>query len=275
MENKYKLKLCDFYIKGKCNNKDKCTYAHGEKELICVFDEKCINDKCDRIHINRDKNINDKIYIKEKGNKEIFKKVDIFDEKEFPTFDNKISSKKDITSITNITYDLKNILNIKDECKNKNKNEIINNESKYIEKRINELDIELSKLNKDDWSYSIEIEEKEKEKEELEFNLQKINLVNRENKINNIIDENTENDIEDIKLPSITLTIKENDNQNDEVMEIIDKMYNEILKLNINLKQNIKKDIKYDYFKSILISDLNKIQANIKLFKDNYEDCLK
>lgn len=245
MENKYKLKLCDFYIKGKCNNKDKCTYAHGEKELNCVFDEKCINDKCDRIHINRDKNIDDKIYIKEKRNKENFKKVDIFDEKEFPTFDNKISSKKDITSITNITYDLKNILNIKNECKNKNKNEIINNE----------LDIELSKLNKDDWSYSIEISEKEKE--ELEFNLQKINLVNRENKINNIIDENTEND-----------------NQNDEVMEIINKMYNEILKLNINLKQNIKKDIKNDYFKSILISDLNKIQTNIKLFKDNYEDCL-
>lgn len=239
MENKYKLKLCDFYMKGKCNKQDECTYAHGEKELLCVFDENCVNDKCGRIHINRDENINDNIYIKDKENKESLKKVDIFDEKEFPIFNNNINSKKDIPDTNNITYDLKKILNIKDEYKNKK--EILNNESKYIEK----------------------------EKEKLEFNIQKID---------NNINENIENEAEDFKSPEITLTIKENDNQNlynNENIEIINKMYNEILKLNMDIKQNIKKNIKNDYFKIILINDLNKIESNIKIFKDNYEDCLK
>jgi hypothetical protein len=200
MENKYKykLKICDFYMKGKCNKQDECTYAHGEKELLCVFNENCLNDKCGRIHINRDENINDNIYIKDKENKESFKKVDIFDEKEFPILNNNTNFKKDIIDTNNITYDLKKILNIKDEYK-------------YIEK----------------------------EKEKFEFNIQKI------------------------------------DNNINENIEIINKMYNEILKLNMDIKQNIKKYIKNDYLKFIFINDLNKIESNIKIFKDNYEDCFK
>lgn len=185
MENKYKykLKICDFYMKGKCNKQDECTYAHGEKELLCVFDENCLDDN---------------IYIKNKENKESFKKVDIFDEKEFPIFNNNTNPKKDISDTNNITYDLKKILNIKDEYK-------------YIKK----------------------------EKEKFEFNIQKI------------------------------------DNNINENIEIINKMYNEILKLNMEIKQNIKKYIKNDYLKFIFINDLNKIESNIKIFKDNYEDCLK
>lgn len=200
MENKYKykLKICDFYMKGKCNKQDECTYAHGEKELLCVFNENCLNDKCGRIHINRDENINDNIYIKDKENKESFKKVDIFNEKEFPILNNNTNFKKDIIDTNNITYDLKKILNIKDEYK-------------YIEK----------------------------EKEKFEFNIQKI------------------------------------DNNINENIEIINKMYNEILKLNMDIKQNIKKYIKNDYLKFIFINDLNKIESNIKIFKDNYEDCFK
>lgn len=257
MENNYKIRLCNFYIKGKCNKQNECSYAHGEKELICIFDEDCISEKCDRIHINQNKNINDNIYIEEKENKENLKKVDIFDEKDFPTFNNNINSKKGITEINNITCDLKNILNIKDENKNK--------ESKYINKQIKELDIELLKLNKKDWCDSIEIEELEKEKI-------------LENKIYNSINENIKNEIEDLKLPVVTLTIKENcisKNYNNEVTDIIDEMYNKIQKLNIKIKQNIKKNVKNDYFKFILINDLNKIELNIKLFKYNYEDCLK
>lgn len=56
MDNKYKTKLCNYFDKyGKCNNNDDCNYAHGEKDLRCLFDEDCINEKCKRIHLKRDK----------------------------------------------------------------------------------------------------------------------------------------------------------------------------------------------------------------------------
>lgn len=55
MDNKYKTKLCRYYDKyGKCNNSDKCNYAHGEDELRCFFDENCINKKCKRLHVKRE-----------------------------------------------------------------------------------------------------------------------------------------------------------------------------------------------------------------------------
>lgn len=99
MEIKYKIQLCDFYIKGKCNKQNECTYAHGEEELTCAFDEECLNEKCNRKHI-----IRDNIYIKDKEDK--------IGEKEFPI----LNTKKDITK--NISYNLKKILNVKDEYKN-------------------------------------------------------------------------------------------------------------------------------------------------------------
>lgn len=56
MDNKYKTKLCTYFNKyRKCNNGDKCNYAHGEEELRCLFNEKCINETCKRIHTKRDK----------------------------------------------------------------------------------------------------------------------------------------------------------------------------------------------------------------------------
>lgn len=57
MDNKYKTKLCNYFDKyGKCNNNDYCKFAHGVSELRCLFDEDCVNEKCKRIHLNRDKN---------------------------------------------------------------------------------------------------------------------------------------------------------------------------------------------------------------------------
>lgn len=57
MDNKYKIKLCNYFDKyGKCNNNNYCKFAHGENELRCLFDENCVNERCKRIHLNRDKN---------------------------------------------------------------------------------------------------------------------------------------------------------------------------------------------------------------------------
>ncbi|KAI7861217.1 hypothetical protein K492DRAFT_102025, partial [Lichtheimia hyalospora FSU 10163] len=42
----YKTKLCNYFDKyGKCNNNDDCKFAHGKKELRCLFDEECYKTK--------------------------------------------------------------------------------------------------------------------------------------------------------------------------------------------------------------------------------------
>lgn len=52
----YKLKLCDEYIKNKkCDKGDKCTYAHGEKEIrkmkkTCNYGLNCFNESCIFVH---------------------------------------------------------------------------------------------------------------------------------------------------------------------------------------------------------------------------------
>ena len=52
----YKLKLCSFYEKhGKCQNGNKCNYAHGEKELRefkkdCIHGLNCFKKECLFLH---------------------------------------------------------------------------------------------------------------------------------------------------------------------------------------------------------------------------------
>lgn len=65
IDNKYKTKLCNYFDKyGKCDNNYNCKFAHGEEELRCLFDKECVNEKCKRIHLNRDKD-NEKSLLKD------------------------------------------------------------------------------------------------------------------------------------------------------------------------------------------------------------------
>lgn len=54
---KNKTQLCKYYKSSKgCDKGNKCSFAHSENELRCMFDEYCVNGECKRVHLRRDKN---------------------------------------------------------------------------------------------------------------------------------------------------------------------------------------------------------------------------
>lgn len=121
------------------------------------------------------------------------------------------------------------------------------NETKFMENRIKELKKELLNLNNEDndiqHNISIKINGINIENVNFDdiFNLNNYNLGEKEQKIINTI----ENMKEDIKI------------------------YNK------KIKESIKYTINDDYFKILLISNLNKIETMINLFEDNYNDIQK
>lgn len=261
--DRYKIKLCDFYKKdGKCNNKDKCTYAHGNNELRCMFDENCVNDNCKRIHVKRDNKIN-------------------------------INRKNEII-LDNLTSDLKNILNVTQNKNNDNlENKIIN-----IKKELYNKYMKLSRIDKNDWSNSIDVEDIEKEIKILELEYEKLKISNKkgsaifDNDINldsifNINEDYEKDKDEYTIIPEIKLTInginyyEDNHIQNNkkqelkEIINLIDNMENQFSSFNENIKQIINKEIKNNYLKFILLNNLNKIKTEINLFKSNYEDIIE
>lgn len=238
--DRYKIKLCDFYKKeGKCNNKDKCTYAHGNNELRCMFDENCVNDKCKRIHLVRD-NKNHNVLI-----------------------------------LDNLTSDLKSILNV---TKNKN-NDNLEDKLINIKKDLYNKYMKLSRIDKNDWSNSIEVEDIEKEIKILELEYEKLKNSNKkgsersdifDNDINldSIFNQDYETDkYEHTKIPEIKITInginyyEDNNIQNNkkqelkEIIILIDNMESQFSSFNGNIKQIINKEIKNDYLKFILINN--------------------
>lgn len=289
ISDKYKVKLCDFYKKGKCNNQDECTYAHGEDDLRCIFNEYCINEKCKRIHIKKYKDEKQES-IKDNN------KINIFDEKEFPIINNnikKVHNKNkllysDIIKKENdnykysyeLTSSLENVLNVV-----KNNDEYFEDNLMNVKRQLQEKYISLIQIDKNDWSNSIEIEDIEKEIETLKLKYEELKNLNKKDdifdsninidSIFNINDNNKEEDY--IKIPEIKLTIngvnyfEAEDNHID---ILIDDMEKQFLKFKKNIKQCIDNEIKNDYLKFILINSLNKIKSEIDLFKNNYKDII-
>lgn len=270
--NNYKSKICDFYKNGSCINKNNCSYAHGEEELRCIFDDKCINEKCRRIHLKRDKNI----YI----NKEKIMKnndINLFSEKEFPSMNN-IKHNKHLNN-NNLSYSeiiKKENSNILDVHENKN---IYNfdDEIKNIKKKLKKKYINLIKIDKNDWSNSFDIENIEREIKDLRTEYEKIKTLYNEN-LNKDFDinliylfdkyEETNINENNFNTPKITVNININNN---ETNNLINDIENKILKFNEKMKQIINKEIKDNNIKFILLGDLNKIYSDVKLFKYNYK----
>lgn len=250
MDTKYKTRLCNHYKEyGKCDYNDKCRFAHGEQELICLFDEECINNSCKRKHQKRDKN--KEIIEKSIKNNNNDDKINILEETEFPHI-NDISVNNKDSDISNVLFS--DILKNKDDLK-------LNNE-KNINKQIEDLDIKLSCLDDNNWCDSIEIENIEREKNELK----------------ELNKNNTNGDYkEEFHLPKITFRIEENgDNNDDEILRLVDKMMDDFIIFKEHIIPFVNNNIKYDYIKYSFINDLNKIKLEIESFKNNYKDiCFK
>lgn len=306
--NRYKLRLCNFHENNKeCNKGSNCTFAHGKDELRCIFDEDCVNEECKRIHLKRDKNIITKN--KEKLNNN---KINIFDYKEFPVINNKVKDKNEKNKKEeymnnykysgNLTSNLKKVLNITE-----NNNNLEDNLIK-VKEQLQKKYIELSQIDKNNWANSIDIEDIENEINILELKYEKLKTLTK--KENNIFDDENlnldiifniddkkeinENDFsDDIKIPVIKLTIngvnynednyitksiknKTNsvNNTDNKINILIDNIEKKISNFNENIKQIINDEIKNDYFKIILLNNLNKINSEINLLKNNYKDVI-
>lgn len=110
-DNKYKINLCkNIKDYGKCKYGDKCRYAHSRQELRCFYDENCMNNNCERIHENRDKN------------KENNLKEDTYEINEI----NNNDDKEKRVSYSNIFKNQNKIDNLNNEKENKNTDISIN-----------------------------------------------------------------------------------------------------------------------------------------------------
>lgn len=97
-DNRYKINLCkNIKDYGKCKYGDKCRYAHSRQELRCFYDENCMNNNCERIHENRDKNKENTYDINEINNND----DNLDDEKENKNTDISINVEINDNSINN------------------------------------------------------------------------------------------------------------------------------------------------------------------------------
>lgn len=202
----------------------------------------------------------------------------------------------------NLTSNLKKVLNITE-----NNNNLEDNLIK-VKEQLQKKYIELSQIDKNNWANSIDIEDIENEINILELKYEKLKTLNK--KENNIFDyenlnldtifniddkkEINENDFsDDIKIPVIKLTIngvnynednyitksiknKTNNvnNTDNKINILIDSIEKKFSNFNKNIKQIINDEIKDDYFKIILQNNLNKINSEINLLKNNYKDVI-
>lgn len=254
--NRYKLRLCNFYENNKeCNKGSDCTFAHGKNELRCIFDEDCVNEECKRIHLKKDKNM----ITKNKKRNEYMNNY-------------KYSGR--------LTSNLKKVLNITE-----NNNNLEDNLIK-VKEQLQKKYIELSQIDKNNWANSIDIENIENEINILDLKYEKLKTLNK-----NEINENNFSD--DIEIPVINITIncvnynednyitksiknKKNsvNNTDNKINILIDSIEKKFSNFNENIKQIINDEIKDDYFKIILLNNLNKINSEINLLKNNYKDVI-
>lgn len=235
-ENKtYKTKLCRFYKEyNKCNNEADCDFAHGECELRCFFDEKCINEKCKRIHNNKNKE-KDQINIEKENND---------NNNDFPKLEKNKSDKND-------KYE-KNIKH--KDCEN----ELLY--SDIIKKEIQKKDsLNDNTVENVDWA-------------DIMYEDDRLNEKNKDydDNINNH-DINFSLNIDGI---DVNIRDNENDHKNknyDENTNILINKFEDFSKIYIEkIKNNINIKFKEDHYK--LNFQLNEILSKIKLFKQNFND---
>lgn len=292
----------------KCWN-EKCIYNHSknwnpfDNKEECVF---CPKGFCDKIN-NKYKHIkntdeNNKCSIS-KLPKEDF--PEIIKNKNINNLDNNLKCKfsdvltsnlKDVLKIQNINSDYsyekidEYVKTEKEIVSNVNFKENIKDDNLIdIKKRLQNKYIALSKISKDDWANSIDIENIEKEIDIINLEYEKLKIINK--KENDIFDyeelnldvifdvndniKKYENNFYDVDIPNISLTINVNYDKCDNNKNIIENMEREF-EINISkIKQNINNNIKNNYYKYILINNLNEIKKMIYLFKINYEDIIK
>lgn len=128
MENKinHKTRLCKYFKNKGCNRGEKCTFAHGNNELLCKYNYNCSKkDKCNFLHINRLNNLE----VNESEKKEENIQFDI----NF-SIDGKDVSVDKLNEILNIDT---NDIQFEENIKNKNKDDF-SKQKKIDEKEIYE-----------------------------------------------------------------------------------------------------------------------------------------
>jgi hypothetical protein len=259
----YKIKLCDLYEKNKkCYRGDNCNYAHEKDELkdfkkICNFGLNCFKKDCHFTHPDN-------------WNPEDNKKICEY-------YINGFCKNEDSCKFKHIIEDIK-INEKKDDLDITN-----NNDFQLLEKNINSNIIEES-INKNDDKDTQEF------LDDMDDNIKdKKNNSNFEIFINGVkyIDNIGENDIiEDVR-GNIKIDEKMdkefnntyiNKNYNKENIEdLISKLQNDFEKYTKDIKNNIDNifiESKQKYGIDMKI-DLNKIMAEISLFKNNYQEIIK
>lgn len=298
---KYDKKDCLFahgkedIIKSKCRNgndcyNEDCLYEHPNEwnpynnKKECMF---CSKGFCNKKDIKYN-HIIDNNYIKKDIIKEVDKNIELkLNNEDFP----ELIKSKDINEYKYskiLTFDLKNKLNIEDSIHEKNDElsfeqicDIPLPESTEYEDIIFEIESKRKYIGKlkeksKDWSLSEEdyneiMEEINNIKQEIK-RLENINDNEQPNidiKINGI-------DFKNIDLKNI-LTVNNTilNKKEDKIYNLIKDMKKSIKIYNKEIKQSIDNKIRNDYFKFILINNINNMQVMVDLFEDNYKDICK
>lgn len=292
--NKFKKSIiCKHYENNTCkfmNTRELCSYAHGENDIIknkCFNGINCFDEKCNYEHPEDWNPFNNKLYC-------------IFCDKGFCNKEN--TKYKHININDNIKEDNKYI--ILDIPKNEDFPEIIENKTIYnckekeininsdnniidIKKQLEDNYILLSKLDHKNWSNYEEIDNIKDDINKLEDkynNLKKIdkkvNILDNDLNLNTIFNENNneyKENVEDKYIPNVyfNITYEENKDIDDNIHNLIKNLEKNLKIYNKKIKINLNDTIKNEYFKIILINNLNKIQSKINLFENNYKDIIK
>lgn len=275
----YKLKICNFYKKGKCNKDNLCTYAHGLSELReykkdCKFGINCLNKECNFYH---PKNWN---YMKNNKKDEeniIFVQKEVLkNDNDFPALminnDNYIKTNDNIYKKPKVLFaDI-----IKNDKKNVKDNNNINQDKLDVEtqtinikNKIQNKYKELSNIDEKNWENDFEIREIEDEIETLKLEYDKLNTVNK--KVNYY------EEFDDLNLNNIfNLDIE---NSNNEIMKNIDYGKEDKIENNPNINItingfNICKNVN-DEFNIYEYNEINKIIDNMEMDIENYINKIK
>jgi hypothetical protein len=300
MDNKkYKVELCKYYNSPKgCDKGIKCPFAHGEDDIKnnCLSGINCWNENCIYNHPEGWNPENNKkeclICYKYENicNKENpkYKHINphILMNEDFPEI---IKNKSPNNLNKEITFKYSDVLNNNNNnISKKYKEELLNEEDNMvnIKKQITNNYMLLKELDPSDWANYDEIDNIKKDINILE---EKIHKFKQENK-NDIFEDNLNLDFiftednnehekplkEDI-IPdiSISINIYETNDKTENINKLkhlIEKFEEDFELHNKEIKQKINNIIQNDYFKFILINNLNEISSKINLFKNNYED---
>lgn len=265
----YKLKLCNLYEKnGKCYRGDNCNYAHGKDDLkefkkICNFGLKCFNKDCHFFHPGGWSPENNKkiceYYINGYCiNDDNCKFKHIEEKNEFPYLKENHQNDIKVNKNININDYIKNII------KNHLHEDIIYNIIENIRNNNNIIPIENDiEIFVDGVKYNDKLNDIENNIEDIKIN---------ENKD---INKNEDNHSREILTNNINYNYIYDDNK-ENIEELISKLQNDFEKYTKEIKNNIDNifiESKQKYRYNIKM-DLNKIMAEISLFKNNYQDII-